>query len=128
MDFWDIIWFITITYVFFAYLMVLFSICADLFRDREMGGFAKAVWILALILLPFLSVIAYLITRGSSMHERSDRQVSAMQAQQESYIRSVAGTTGTASPADQVLKAKELLDAGAISQAEYEALKAKALA
>ena len=131
MDFWDIIWFITITYVFFAYLMVLFSICADLFRDREMGGFAKAIWILALILLPFLSVIAYLITRGSSMHERSDRQVSAMQAQQESYIRSVAGTSGTAgtaSPADQVLKAKELLDAGAISQAEYEALKAKALA
>lgn len=126
MSFWDIVWFITITYVFFAYLMVLFSICADLFRDREMGGFAKAVWVVALIFLPFLSVIAYLITRGHSMHERADRQASAMQAQQESYIKTVAGTASP-SPVDQLSKAKELLDSGAISQAEYESLKAKAL-
>jgi Phospholipase_D-nuclease N-terminal len=77
MTFWNTIWFIFVAYVFFAYLLVLFSVVADLFRDRETGGFAKAVWILALIVLPFLSVFIYLITRGSSMAERSDRQVKA---------------------------------------------------
>ena len=125
MSFWDIIWFIFITYVFFGYLMVLFSIIGDIFRDRDTGGFAKAMWILALIVLPFLSVIVYLITRGSGMSERSDQQFKAAQAQQESYIKGVAGTS---SPADQVAQAKKLLDDGAISQAEYDALKAKALA
>ena len=125
MSFWDIIWFIFIAYVFFAYLMVLFSIIADLFRDNETGGLAKAIWILALIIFPFLSVIIYLITRGSSMRERADQQALAYQAQQESYIKTVAGTT---SPADQVAQAKALLDAGSITQAEYETLKAKALA
>jgi hypothetical protein len=77
MTFWNIIWFIFVAYVFFAYLLVLFSVISDLFRDRETGGLAKAVWILALIALPFLSVFIYLITRGSSMAERSDRQVTA---------------------------------------------------
>ena len=125
MSFWDIIWFIFIAYVFFAYLMVLFSIIADLFRDNETGGLAKAIWILGLIIFPFLSVIIYLITRGSSMRERADQQALAYQAQQESYIKTVAGTT---SPADQVAQAKALLDAGSITQAEYETLKAKALA
>jgi uncharacterized membrane protein YcjF (UPF0283 family) len=124
MSFWDIVWFIFITYVFFAYLMVLFSIIADIFRDRETGGFAKAIWILALIVLPFLSVIVYLITRGSSMHERADRQAEAYQAQQESYIKTVAGTS---SPIDDVSKAKALLDSGAITQAEFDSIKAKAL-
>ena len=126
MSFWDIVWFIIIAYVFFAYLMVLFSIIADLFRDKEASGFEKAMWVLALILLPFLSVIVYLIVRGSGMHERADRQARAYQAQEESYIKSVAG--GGASPADQVSKAKSLLDSGAITQAEYDSIKAKALA
>ena len=125
MSFWDIIWFIFIAYVFFAYLMVLFSIIADLFRDNETGGLAKAIWILGLIIVPFLSVIIYLITRGSSMRERADQQALAYQAQQESYIKTVAGTN---SPADQVAQAKALLDAGSITQSEYETLKAKALA
>jgi len=124
MSFWNIIWFIFVSYVFFAYLMVLFSIIADVFRDRETGGFAKAIWILALIVLPFLSVFVYLITRGSGMHERADRQMMAAQEQQESYIKSVAGT---ASPIDQVGQAKSLLDSGAITQAEFDAIKAKAL-
>jgi hypothetical protein len=124
MSFWNIIWFIFVSYVFFAYLMVLFSIIADVFRDRETGGFAKAIWILALIVLPFLSVIVYLITKGSSMHKRADDQMMAAQAQQESYIKSVAGT---ASPIDQVAQAKALLDSGAITQAEFDSIKAKAL-
>jgi Trk-type K+ transport system membrane component len=124
MSFWDIIWFIIVAYVFFAYLMVLFSVIADIFRNRETSGFIKAVWILLLIVLPILTVLVYLIANGSSMNERAARQADAMQAQQESYIKNVAGTN---SPADQITKAKALLDSGAISQAEYESMKAKAL-
>lgn len=124
MSFWDIIWFIVISFAFVAYLMVMFSIIADLFRDRETGGFAKALWILALIFLPFLTALIYLIARGRGMAERSDQNARAIQSAQESYIKDVAGT-GT--PVDQVTKAKALLDAGAISPAEFESIKAKAL-
>jgi len=125
MSFWDIIWFIVISFAFIAYLMVMFSIIADLFRDRETGGFAKAVWILALIFLPFLTALIYLIARGGGMAERSAEHARAVQSAQESYIKNVAGT---ASPVDQVAQAKALLDSGAISAAEYESLKSKALA
>jgi predicted PurR-regulated permease PerM len=124
MSFWDIIWFIFVAYLFFAYLMVLFSVIADIFRNRESSGLAKACWIVLLILLPILTVIVYIITQGSGMAERSARQSQAMKAQQESYIKDVAGTN---SPADQIAQAKKLLDSGAISQAEYESMKAKAL-
>ena len=77
MSFWEIVWFIFISYVLFAYLMVLFTIIADVFRDPESSGFAKAMWILALIVLPFLTVFVYLITRGSEMAERSNRRATA---------------------------------------------------
>jgi len=79
MSFWDIIWFIFVAYVFFAYLMVLFSVIADIFRNRETSGFLKAVWILLLIVLPILTVLVYLIANGSSMNERAARQADAMQ-------------------------------------------------
>lgn len=124
MSFWDIIWFIFVAYVFFAYLMVLFSVIGDIFRNRETSGFTKALWILLLIVLPIITVLVYLITHGSGMSERSAQQAQAMQAQQEAYVKNLAGTN---SPADQVTQAKKLLDSGAISQAEYESLKAKAL-
>lgn len=124
MSFWDIIWFIFIAYVFFAYLMVLFSVIGDIFRNRETSGFTKALWVLLLIVLPFLTLIVYLITHGSGIAERSSRQSEAAQAQQEAYVKNLAGTN---SPADQVTQAKTLLDSGAISQAEYESMKAKAL-
>jgi Trk-type K+ transport system membrane component len=124
MSFWDIIWFIFVAYVFFAYLMVLFSVIGDIFRNRETSGFTKALWILLLIVLPVITLLIYLIANGSSMGERSARQAEAVQAQHESYIKNVAGTN---SPADQVTQAKALLDSGAISQAEYESMKAKAL-
>ena len=123
-SFWDIIWFIIVTFAFVAYLMVLFSILTDLFRDKETGGFAKALWVIALIFLPFLTALIYLIARGHGMAERNVKASNEMRAQQDAYIRDVAAST----PADQIHKAKELLDAGAISQAEYEAIKAKALA
>jgi uncharacterized membrane protein YcjF (UPF0283 family) len=123
-SFWQIIWYIFVAYVFFAYLLVLFSVIADIFRNRDSSGFTKALWILLLIVLPILTVLVYLITNGSQMGERSARQSQAIQAQQEAYVKNLAGTN---SPADQVTQAKKLLDSGAISQAEYESLKAKAL-
>ena len=124
MDFWDIIWFIIVTFAFVAYLMVLFSILTDLFRDKDTGGFEKAVWVIALIFLPFLTALIYLIARGHGMAERNMKAAKNMQQAQDSYIRDVAGST----PADQIHKAKDLLDAGAINQSEFEAIKAKALA
>lgn len=124
MSFWDIIWFIFVAYVFFAYLMVLFSVIGDIFRNQETTGLTKALWILLLIVLPILTVLVYLITHGSGMSERSARQAQAVQAQQESYVKNLAGTS---SPADQITQAKALLESGAITQAEYESLKAKAL-
>jgi hypothetical protein len=122
-SFWDIIWFIVVTFAFVAYLMVLFSILTDLFRDKDTGGFAKAVWVIALIFLPFLTALIYLIARGHGMAERNVKAANEMRAQQDAYIRDVTGS----SPADQIHKAKELLDSGAISQAEFDAIKTKAL-
>jgi hypothetical protein len=124
MSFWDIVWFIIITFAFMAYLMVLFHICADLFRDQEESGFMKAVWIVALIFVPFLSALIYLIARGSGMAERSMRSAEALKQQQDAYIREVAAK---ATPADQIAQAKSMLDTGAISQSEFDQLKAKAL-
>ena len=124
MSFWDIIWFIFVAYVFFAYLMVLFSVIGDIFRNRQTSGVTKALWIVLLIVLPIITVIVYLIVDGGAMAERSAARSLEAQAQQDSYIKNVAGTN---SPADQVAKAKALLDSGAISQAEYESMKAKAL-
>ena len=123
MSFWDIIWFIVVTFAFVAYLIVLFSILTDLFRDHETGGFAKALWVIALIFVPFLTALVYLIARGHGMAQRSQKAASEAQKAQDAYIRDVAGST----PADQIHKAKELLDAGAITQAEFDAIKAKAL-
>jgi hypothetical protein len=124
MDFWDVVWFIIISFAFVAYLMVMFSILTDLFRDRETGGFAKAVWVIALIFLPFLTALIYLVARGRGMADRSMQEAKTMQQQQEAYIRDVAGKN----PVDQVAQARKMLDAGEISQAEYERLKEKALA
>jgi hypothetical protein len=125
MSFWDVVWFICITFAFMAYLMVLFSIVGDLFRDHEMSGFLKAVWIILLIFLPFLSALVYLIARGSGMAERSMKSAEQMRRQQDAYIREVAGQ---ATPADQIAQAKAMLDAGTITEQEYQSLKAKALA
>ncbi|WP_203581450.1 SHOCT domain-containing protein [Microbacterium hibisci] len=125
--FWDfILWFFWI-FVFVAYLMVLFSIIGDIFRDHELNGWLKAVWILFLIFVPFLTALVYLIARGNSMQKRSIEQAQELRAAQDAYIRQTAGTGG-ASAADDIAKAKSLLDSGAITQAEFDALKAKALA
>lgn len=127
MSFWDIIWFIFIAYLFFAYIMVMFSIIADVFRDDDNSGFVKALWIIALIFFPFLTALIYLIARGKGMAERANGSARAARAQQESYIREVAAAPATSS-VDEIAKAKALLDAGTINAAEYDVLKAKALA
>ena len=87
MSFWDIVWFIFITWVFVAYLMVMFSIISDIFRDRELSGVWKAVWVVALVFLPFITAVVYLISRGGSMAERSMRAAGLHQQQQDTYIR-----------------------------------------
>ena len=124
MSFWDIVWFIFITFAFVAYLMVMFSIITDLFRDREESGVMKAVWIVALIFLPLITSLVYLIVRGRGMSERSAQTAQAVKAQQDAYIREVAGK---ATPADQIAQARAMLDAGVINQTEFERLKDKAL-
>lgn len=125
MSFWDIVWFIVISFAFIAYLMVMFAIITDLFRDRTSSGWAKAAWIVCLIFLPFLTSIVYLVARGPGMADRSQRSAEALQADQAEYIRKVAGS---GSPADEIAKAKDLRDAGAITAQEFETLKARALA
>ena len=124
MSFWDIIWFIIVSFAFIAYLMFMFNIIGDLFRDKSVSGGMKAVWMVCLIFFPFVTAIVYLMVRGQGMYERQAAAVSQVRASQEEYIRSVAA----ASPADQIAQAKGLLDSGAISQQEFDALKAKALA
>jgi hypothetical protein len=108
---------------FIAYLFALFSVVSDLFRDRKLGGWAKAIWIVLLIWVPLLTLLVYLIARGAGMAERSVEAVQQQKAATDDYIRSVAG-----SPSDEIARAKALLDAGTISADEYAALKAKALA
>ena len=126
MSFWEIVWFIFIFFAFMAYLMVIFNVIGDLFRDDTVSGWVKALWIIALIFLPFLTLLVYLIARGKGMAERSAKVMESARRAQDDYVRSVAGS-GASAP-EQIAKAKELLDSGAIDQAEYAALKAKALA
>jgi len=122
---WDAIWWFLTIFVFVAYLMALFTIITDLFRDRKLNGFAKAIWFVFLIFLPFLTALVYLIARGGGMGERSAAQASAARAATNDYIREVAGT---ATPTDEIARAKQLLDAGAISADEFASLKRAALA
>jgi hypothetical protein len=124
-SFWDFFWFIISFFLLMAYLMVLFQIVGDLFRDKSTSGGVKAVWIFFLIFLPILTSLVYLVVRGKDMTERNVSAVQAAQRDQEAYIRSVSSS---ASPADQITQAKGLLDSGAISAEEFDRLKAKALA
>ena len=126
-SFWDIIWWFLWAFFFVAYLFALFAVIGDLFRDHKLNGWLKAVWIIFLIFVPFLTLLIYLIARGRGMAERSAKEAQQIQQAQDAYIKSVAGGASGASPADEIAKAKSLLDAGTISQAEYDALKAKAL-
>jgi hypothetical protein len=125
MSFWDFFWLLIWAYILVAYLVLLFRIIADVVRDRDLGGFAKALWAIALIVVPFLSALIYVVARGRGMAERQAEAGRQAQAETERYIRSVASRPNSA---DQIASAKALLDHGAISQDEFERLKTKALA
>jgi hypothetical protein len=124
MDLGDFLWSLLVIYFIFFYFMILFRVIGDLFSDHSTGGFEKALWIIFFVVLPFLSLFVYLIARGKGMTERAMAQVQAMDAAQKDYIRDAAGTD----PASQIAKGKELLSSGAITQQEFDAIKAKALA
>lgn len=123
-NFWDVVWLILSTFVFVAYLLVLFQILIDLFRDHELGGGFKALWIIGLIFLPVMTALVYIIARGRGMAERQRSAVQRAKSDTDAYIREVAGK----SPAEQISQAKTLLDAGTINADEFARLKAKALA
>jgi hypothetical protein len=114
-------------FLFFAWFMCLFWIFGDIFRSTDLGGVAKTLWVLFVIFIPWLGILVYLIARGKGMQERQLQQARAMQRAQTEYIQSVAAGS-TSNPADQIASAKGLLDSGAITQAEFDTLKAKALA
>jgi Short C-terminal domain len=120
--FWSVLWF----FFLFIWIMILVYVFSDLFRDRSLSGGAKTLWVLFLVFLPFLAVFVYLIARGQGMADRSAARQQRDQQQFEGYVRNVAAT-GEATPAEQIAKAKELLDAGTIDQSEFDRLKAKAL-
>ena len=121
--FLNVLWEMIIFFAFVIWIWLLITVFIDVFRRKDCGGFTKALWIIFVIVAPYLGVLIYLIANHNGMAERSEKQVQAMQAQQEAYIQSVAGST----PADQIAQAKTLLDSGAITQAEFDAIKAKAL-
>ncbi len=125
-NFWNIIWIFFWSFAFVAYLFALFAIIGDLFRDHKLNGWWKAVWIIFLVFVPFLTALIYLIARGAGMAERSQREARQVQTATDSYIQQVAGSAS--SPADEIAKAKALLDAGTITQAEFDHIKSRALA
>ena len=126
--FLDILWTMIIFFCWVAWIWLLIMVFSDLFR-RDVSGWAKAAWVVFLIILPFLGVLIYLIAEGKGMTERRVQEMQASQAQFDTYVRSVATETGGGGgSAHEIEKAKSLLDSGAITQPEFEQLKAKALA
>ena len=121
---WNTIWFFFWIFAFIAYLMALFSVIGDLFRDHKLSGGFKALWIIGLVFIPFLTVLAYLIFRGKGMSERQRAAQEAAEKGASAYIKELAGTGA----ADEISKAKALLDSKTITQAEFDAIKARALA
>ena len=115
-------------FIFFAWFMCLFWIFGDLFRSKDIGGWAKTLWALFLIILPVIGMLVYLIVRGGSMTERATAAAVESQQRQDAYIRSVAGSKAAGGVTDDIASAKALLDSGAINAAEFERLKADALA
>ena len=121
--FWDSFWLIAEVFIFVAYIFVLLHIFSDLFRNSEMSGFVKALWILGLILPIPLVALIYILWHGRGMAQRQRQAMERIKSDNDSYIRQVAGK----SPADHISEAKALLDAGTITADEYAKLKAKAL-
>jgi predicted PurR-regulated permease PerM len=123
--FLDFLWSLIIIFFMVAFFFILFQVLVDIFRRDDASGGKKTLWVLFVIFLPFLGVLVYLIANHEGMAARNVREVRQSQQQFESYVKDVAGSGG---PADQIGKAKDLLDQGAITQEEFDSIKAKALA
>jgi len=119
-------WSMLILFIWIAWIFLLIRVFADIFRDHEMGGFAKALWCIFVIVVPFLGVLVYLIANGHGMAERDMKTAQAQQQAMDQYIRSTAGSS--ASAADELSKLAALRDAGTITDAEFTAQKSKLLA
>lgn len=122
MFFGDLFWFLLVAFYFIAYLYVVIAIITDLFRDEALNGWLKALWIIALIFVPFLTALIYIIARGKGMAARAQAARGGVVAEADDYR-----PAASASPSEDIAKAKALLDAGTITQGEFDALKSKAL-
>ena len=124
MSFWSFFWDVVLIFFFIAYLMVMFNIIIDIFRSHDLGGFAKAMWLVALIFFPLISALIYLIVRGNGMAARAQKHnVDTAHA----ILAAQGQSAPSKSSSEQISHAKELLDQGTITQAEFDQLKAKAL-
>ena len=121
-SFGEFLWSLLIIFFMIVFFVILFHVLIDLFRSHDLSGWAKALWVLFIIILPFLGLLVYLIVRGEGMRSRDIAAAQDSQQQFDSYVKSVAG-----GPANEIAQAKSLLDSGAISQEEFDAIKAKAL-
>jgi len=119
--FWSMLWF----FMFFIWIWLLITVFADIFRSHDMGGFAKFLWVIFVIFLPYLGVFVYLIARGHKMSEHALEQAQANDAAARAYIQQAAGTS--ASPADELARLADLKAQGVIDDAEFQRLKAKAI-
>ena len=119
--FWSMLWF----FMFFIWIWLLITVFADIFRSHDMGGFAKAIWVIFVIVIPYLGVFVYLIARGHKMHEHAVEAMEAQQAANKAYIQQAAGTTP--STADELARIADLKARGVIDDAEFQKLKAKAI-
>ena len=123
--FLDVLWTMLVFFIWIAWFIILFRVLMDIFRRHDISGFAKVLWIIFVIILPFLGVFIYIVTQSHHMAERDMQQAQASQAQFDSYVKTVAGSGGAAA---EIEKANALLSSGAITQAEFDAIKQKALA
>lgn len=123
--FGDVMWTMFVFFAWILFFWMLFGVFGDLFGRHDISGWAKAGWTVFVIILPFLGIFVYLISQGKGMGERAQQRAQSQQAQVDDYVRSVASS---GSPTEEIAKGKELFDSGAITQAEYDQLKARALA
>jgi hypothetical protein len=123
--FLDVVWTMVIFFLWVAWFMVLFRVIGDIFRRQELNGGAKVLWLIFVIVLPFLGVFVYLIAESKGMTERDRERMQASQRQLDEYVRE---TAASGNPATEIEKGKQLLDSGAITQTEFDVLKQKALA
>jgi ABC-type multidrug transport system fused ATPase/permease subunit len=124
-SFGDVMWSMLVFFVWILWFWLLFTVFGDLFTRHDIGGWGKAAWVIFVIILPFLGTFIYLIAEGRKMGERAAKRAQAQQSQMDDYVRSVA-SSGSAT--EEIAKGKQLLDSGAISEAEFDQLKARALA